>query len=113
MVLAVWLIFLLTVSLIPISTPKMPLPSDKVEHFIAYGITSILIFRHLAAKGWRNRMSVFSVLTASLYGALIEILQGLTPYRQFSFGDMAANAAGAVIFCLVYAAATKKRNPDT
>lgn len=113
MVLAIWLTFLLIVSLIPISTPKMPLPSDKVEHFVAYGITSILIFRYLAEKGRKNRISVFSVLIASSYGALIEVLQGLTPYRQFSFGDMAANAAGALVFCFAYAAYIKNRNPVT
>ncbi|HYQ47493.1 MAG TPA: VanZ family protein, partial [Thermodesulfovibrionales bacterium] len=70
MVLTAWLIFLLIASLIPISTPKMPQHSDKVEHFIAYGITSILIFRYLAAKGWKPGISFFSVLVASLYGAL-------------------------------------------
>ncbi|NJD57442.1 MAG: hypothetical protein FIA94_13710 [Nitrospirae bacterium] len=113
MVLAIWLIFLLVVSLIPLSSPKLPPHSDKVEHFIAYGITSILIFRYLAAKGRKDRISVFSVVIASSYGALIEVLQGLTPYRQFSFGDMAANAAGALVFCLAYAAYIKLRNPVT
>ena len=113
MVLAVWMLFLLIVSLVPISVPKTRLPADKIEHFIAYGITSILLFRHLVARGGKTRIFIISVLIASLYGALIEFLQGLTPHRQFSFGDMAANTAGAVVFCLAYATCIKKQNPGT
>ena len=113
MVLAIWLIFLLTVSLVPISAPKTRLPADKIEHFIAYGITAILFFRYFAARGRKTGLFFVSVLIASLYGALIEVLQGLTPHRQFSVSDMAANTAGAVVFCLVYEARIKKRNPGT
>ena len=113
MILAIWMLFLLIVSLIPISAPKMPRQADKVEHFIAYGITSILIFRYLVARGRKTRIFIVSVLIASLYGAMIEVLQGITPHRQFSFGDMAANTAGAVVFCLAYATCIKKQNPGT
>ena len=107
MVLTLWLGFLLVVSLIPVPGPRVDLPADKAEHFIAYGITAILVMRHLIAKGGREKVVVLSIGAASLYGALIEIFQAFTPYRQFSFGDMAANTAGAVVFSLAYAAATK------
>jgi VanZ family protein len=39
----------------------------------------------------------------------MEGFQGLTPYRQFSFGDMAANTAGAVVFSLAYAVSWIKK----
>ena len=113
MVLAVWMIFLLVVSLVPISAPKTRLPADKIEHFIAYGMTAILLFRHLAARGRTTRIFFVSVLIASVYGALLEVLQGLTPYRQFSIGDMVANTAGAVVCCFAYMAMIKSRNPDS
>jgi VanZ family protein len=110
MVLAVWLLFLLIVSLIPVPGFKTHLPADKLEHFIAYGITAVLVMRHFISRGRKARLVILSVLIASLYGALLEVLQGLTPYRQPSLGDVLANTAGAVVFALAYAAGTKKKS---
>jgi VanZ family protein len=112
MVLGVWLIFLLIISLVPISVPKIRLPADKIEHFMAYGITAILFYRYYVARGRKTGLVFVSVLTSSSYGALIEVLQGLTPHRQFSVGDIAANTAGAAVFCLAYAVMIGNRNPD-
>jgi VanZ family protein len=108
MVLACWLVFLLVLSFLPVKGPETDLPADKVGHFIAYGITAVLFCRYFMARVGPARAVVFSVVSASCYGALIEIFQGLTPYRQFSFADMAANTAGAVVFGLAYAAWMKK-----
>ena len=88
--------------------PETDLPADKAEHFIAYGITAVLFFRFFITRVRRNRVFIISAVCASLYGALIEVLQAFTPYRHFSFGDMAANTAGAVVFGLAYAAKMKK-----
>ena len=108
MVLALWLVFLLVVSLVPVSGPETDLPADKAGHFFAYGIAAVLFCRYFVTRVRTERVAVVSAVSASLYGAAIEVLQGLTPYRQFSFGDMAANTAGAVVFVLVYAARVKK-----
>lgn len=104
MVLTLWLVVLLVLSFLPVSGPETDLPADKAGHFIAYGITAVLFYRYFMARVGTARVLVFSAGSASLYGALIEVFQGLTPYRQFSFGDMAANTAGAVVFSLAYAA---------
>lgn len=112
MTLALWLLFLLVVSLIPMPGPKTHLPADKLEHFIAHGITAVLVIRHLIARGRKGRLVVSSILIASFYGALLEVLQGLTPYRQPSLGDALANTAGAVVFSMVYAAAAKRNSRD-
>jgi len=112
MVLVIWLIFLLVVSLAPISGPKTRLPADKIEHFIAYGITAVLVMRHVISRGRKARLVISSIFMASLYGALLEVLQGLTPYRQPSLGDVLANTAGAVVFGIAYAARTKKKSWD-
>jgi VanZ family protein len=110
MVLALWLLFLLIVSLIPVPGPKTDLPADKLEHFMAYGITAVLVMRHVISKGRKARLIISSIFMASLYGALIEVLQGLTPHRQPSLGDVLANTAGAVVFSLAYAARIKKKS---
>jgi VanZ family protein len=112
MALTVWLLFLLIVSLIPVPGPKTHLPADKLEHFIAYGITAVLVMKHFVSIGRKAWLVISSILIASLYGALLEVLQGLTPYRQPSFGDVLANTAGAVVFALAYAAGTKKKSRD-
>jgi len=110
MALAIWLLFLLIVSLIPVPAPNMPLPSDKFEHFIAYGITAVLLMRYFISRGRKARLVISSILIATCYGALLEVLQGLTSYRQPSLGDVLANTAGAVVFAIAYAAGTKKKS---
>jgi len=112
MALAIWLIFLLIVSLIPLPSPKTDLPADKLEHFIAYGITAVLVIRHFIARGRKGRLVISSILIASFYGALLEVLQGLTSYRQPSLGDVLANTAGALVFGIAYAAGIKKQKRD-
>jgi VanZ family protein len=112
MVLAVWLLFLLIVSLIPVPGFKTHLPADKLEHFIANGITAVLVMRHFISKGRKAWLVISSIFMASLYGALLEVLQGLTPHRQPSLGDVLANTAGAVVFGIAYAARTKKKSRD-
>ena len=108
MLLTCWLVLLLVVSLVPVSGPETDLPADKAEHFIAYGITAVLFCRYFMTRVRKNRVFIFSAICASLYGALMEGFQAFTPYRQFSFGDMASNTAGAVVFSLAYTALVKK-----
>jgi len=101
MILLLWLAALFAASVLPVSGPKTELPADKIEHFIAYGITAILFFRHFVT---RRTLHAFwlSVIVSSAFGASMEVVQSLVPYREFSFGDMAANAAGALVFSSVY-----------
>ncbi len=108
MVLAIWLAGLLLLSLAPLKGPKTDLPLDKAEHVIAYGVTAILFFRYFRGRLPKGRIYIASVVSASVYGAVMEVLQALTPSRQFSFGDMAANAIGAAVFALVYSALMRK-----
>lgn len=110
MVLALWLLLLLVLSLIPVPAPKTHLPADKLEHFIAYGITAVLVIRHFIGRVRKDRLVVLSILMASSYGALLEVLQGLTPHRQPSLEDTLANTVGAVVFALVYSATKKNKS---
>lgn len=63
---------------------------DKIEHFLAYLLLGLWFGAILAPYYLR----VFLGLVA--FGVLIEILQGLTGYRDAQFGDAVADGAGAL-----------------
>jgi len=97
-----WFLMILVVSVMPASGPETDLPADKVAHFVLYGLTAILLFRYFIRKTTGRIAFYKAVALASIYGAAMEVVQYLLPYRSFSLGDIAANAAGAFLACLVY-----------
>ena len=100
--LILWFGFILIVSVMPVSGPKTDLPADKIVHFVFYGMTSILLYRHFIKKAPFNMAFYTSVALASIYGAALEVVQHFLPHRSFSLGDMAANTLGAFAGCLLY-----------
>ena len=103
MFLIIWLGMLFIVSVLPVSGPQTDLPSDTIAHFVIYGITAILLFRHFNKKYKKRKAIVFSFIFASIYGAIMEMVQYLLPYREFSMIDIASNTSGAFLFSLIYA----------
>lgn len=69
-----------------------PLPNDKLMHALAFGALTALALR--MAQNWTEASLWLGGLL--LAGWLIECLQQLVPDRDFSWPDMAANAAGIV-----------------
>jgi VanZ family protein len=61
--------------------------ADKLGHLFAYGA---LMFWFVQA-GAETRASALGLL---LLGALLEVLQGLSGYRESSFGDLIADGLG-------------------
>lgn len=85
------LLGVLVLSLVP---PVSYLPTtawDKANHAIAFAV--------LAALGcWSYRDRTVPVLAGLLaYGALIEVLQALTPYRMAEWTDLFADGVGLVL----------------
>lgn len=71
---------------------------DKQLHAVAYA--GLALVTAYATANWRTYpyRRALAVLVATVgYGVLIELAQAAVPYRQFSTGDMAANAAGALL----------------
>jgi VanZ family protein len=66
---------------------------DKLEHLFAYG-TLMLWFAQLYSNS--GQRCVVAALLAAL-GVGLEFAQGLTGWREFSYADMAANAAGVCL----------------
>lgn len=92
--LAAWIFFVAVIELMPMGkTPNIP-DGDKLVHIALYTITALLIFTFLIRKLRFKTALLLTVLLPTLYGAGLEILQGLTG-RTPSFWDAVANAFGA------------------
>lgn len=83
----------LVLSLMP---PTQPLPTtgwDKTNHLLAFVVLAVLGRRAYAGHG----LAVLLALVA--YGGLIELLQGLTAYREADWVDLLADSAGVAAGC--------------
>ena len=86
--------------------PKPPQPlefeqSDKLSHIIVY-MTLMLWFANIYPL--RSSQLQFSI-GFFVMGVCLELLQGMTEYRTFSFADMLANGIG--ILLALYLAKTR------
>lgn len=98
-----WLLIVLILSIIPV--PETDIGSkglDKVVHFTIYGITALLFYKLLYNMGGPGIIGLISVVIASLYGLIIEIIQSLIPYRSFSVSDILSNFLGAAAFIVLW-----------
>ncbi len=100
----VWMVFLTVGSFLPSTSfsPWMDLGGnrDKVAHFTAYFITSLLFY--LTFRSRFRRTDIYAMLFAVVYGALMELVQLLVPGRSCSLGDLAANFSGVLFFFVLY-----------
>jgi VanZ family protein len=79
--------------------------SDKVLHFVAYGILGVLFFRAYQTLRIKNNMRMLillSVVSASLYGFSDEIHQYFIPYRDGDIIDVIADIFGAAAGVYLY-----------
>lgn len=98
-------ILLAVLSLLPKTSldriPRFFPGEDKVAHFLAYGFYALLLLWGLGVRRNGPRWVWVAIVTAACttYGVLLELLQAALPQvgRAFSFSDMAANAAGALV----------------
>ncbi len=102
------IIFLL-IALVILVLSLMPKPpeiievfsfSDKVKHFAAYTALSLsLAFVISFGKFWKT--AAYVVIFSSLYGGIIEFLQGFTG-RSPELLDLLSDTAGAIAGTLIY-----------
>jgi VanZ family protein len=79
-------------SLMPPPPDALSLPSDKLNHFIAYA-TLMAWFAQLYPRCVYGRLALAFVCL----GILLECLQALTGYRFFEYADMLANSLGVLL----------------
>ncbi|MEM7474027.1 MAG: VanZ family protein [Planctomycetota bacterium] len=78
--------------------------SDKLQHFVAYGILAFLLSHFLRARAkWQraNRLAIATILIVGFYAIFDENTQRLIPGRTYDVLDILADCIGG---CLGYAA---------
>ena len=107
-----WALFILVICAIPGERiPKLTflewLKPDKIVHFLVFAFLSIFLLRSFIDAGllnWKqNKIVVFAVCLAIIYGALVEFLQySVFINRSGDIRDALANAIGAMIGWWIY-----------
>ena len=91
--------------------PKNPwlliLLSDPFIHFILFGLLTFFIFRGFYRESKRSAPLTIVAVLAIGYGLLIEVYQGILPWRSFGLDDLFWDTVG-VLFFLGLAAVFKK-----
>lgn len=89
-------VILLSTSIPGPALPPGPTGSDKLVHFVAYGILGLLAIRAALAHGgaWGRTMAV-TLAGVAVFAALDELHQGLVPGRFPEVADWVADVAGA------------------
>ena len=97
-VVAVYAALVLISSVIPVPEgPEVPY-LDKAVHLCEYLLLAWMLSIALRAGGLTaHDYLVLAWIYATSYGLLIELLQGLLPWRSADLWDAAADAAGAAI----------------
>lgn len=113
--LALWALAIPMLSLLPPrffhnllaqSAPTIP-GTDKVVHALMYAILTVLMLWTLIRPNQRleARKIWDAVVLAALYGALMEVLQGLsnaTLHRSADIWDEFANVVGAMLVAIIW-----------
>jgi VanZ family protein len=85
-----------------LAAPDPGFSYDKAAHFLVFGLiaTSVARIGFIRRLGWRG--AVVAAVAVSLYGALDEFRQSLTPGRSVEFADWTADTAGAFLAAFLY-----------
>lgn len=71
--------------------------ADKYVHFIFYFVLTALLILNLLSKFNFKKAVWFSVISAVIYGIIIEVLQGVvTNYREPEILDIFFNSLGCI-----------------
>ncbi|WP_255371060.1 VanZ family protein [Cupriavidus sp. YR651] len=88
-----WLcaLVVMVLSLLPPSTPLPTTGWDKTNHLLAFSVLAVLGLRAWPTRRWRVLVGLV------VYGALIEVLQGMSGDREPSWLDLLADTIGIAL----------------
>lgn len=90
---------ILLLSLLPSATPLPTTGWDKTNHLLGFGVLAALARFAYPGPAWPRLLGLLA------YGALIEILQSLTPDRSAEWTDLFADSLGIAIgWCVAWVA---------
>ena len=86
------------------SYPENPLLriilSDPFMHFVVFGLLALLICRGFYGGSRRSIPLAVVAMLAIGYGLLIEVYQGILPWRSFGIDDLFWNTVGVLFFLI-------------
>lgn len=94
---------LLILGLCIIPSKELPEMDDKVAHFVAFAGVSFLWM-------WVSKSHLKVIVLSTLFGLVIEIIQGLLPesfHRSYDLMDALADSVGVLIGAVLYYAIIK------
>jgi VanZ family protein len=83
-----------------LTIPQDLFSRDKANHFVAFGLLTLLFLRTLRFKFSTvvpQRLVLAAILVSSATGALLEVWQLLFPYRSSEVQDWVADTLGAIL----------------
>jgi len=89
---------------------ELTFPLDKLAHFGFFLLAAVPWRRSLAVLGVKSP-GIAVVVTAALYGGLLEVAQGLWTARDAEVADMVAGALGALAGSGIVRAVRAARRP--
>ena len=96
--------------------PQSPDGTDKIVHFVAYGIFGALLIRAALAERPRNRplhLALAIIAFVAVFAALDELHQLYVPNRTADILDWLADLLGASLASFLTIAARERREPST
>ena len=92
-------ILIFVASMMPVDARVAPGQLDKIIHVCEYLLFAWLLVQamRLSSSVQREYLLLWAWIYATSYGLLMELLQGLVPWRSCSLADAAANAIGAAL----------------
>ncbi len=99
-----WMLVIFAASAWPRHGPPSARGTDKMLHFLAYAVLTVLLFRCWLTTAVRSRLLIAigrASIIAIAYGLFLELYQLRVPGRDFQWSDILANCAGVVIAALL------------
>jgi len=93
---AAYATFVFAASVAPLAAPAPAgLYFDKAAHLVVYVILAWLLLRAWRTSGRQSGDGLTVWVVATAYGAMIELVQSMLPWRSAEAADLLVNAAGA------------------
>ncbi len=87
-------VLVLITALVPVPhIRELPSQTDKLVHLLCYFVLGLLAT--LSQRGTVPRFSAAAAM--AVFGIVVELLQGLLPWRSFEWLDIAANFSGVAL----------------
>jgi|KBSMisStaDraftv2_1062788.scaffolds.fasta_scaffold593559_1 VanZ family protein len=110
-----WLILISILFFLPGSALPKENWFDKIyiDKWVHVGLFAVLIFLWRSSFNWDiNSYNLFLLLTAVLYGFLVEVVQLYwIPNRSFDMYDVLSDASGSIVGLLVWLGVYRKNKP--